>query len=95
MALNPRWHYRIYGTSANLTRGIFNACYTGIWLGNENSLPADVIEVEMEACPKCDDGSPWVTVTELQEMDGVLECEHCGKMLKPWEAERAWTKQAA
>ena len=85
--LEPRYNYRINRTPANLTRGVFNAAFTGRFLGYAHNLAPREIEILIEQCPGCDAGQFYVTADDLYTAGGVIACEYCDHELKPVKAE--------
>ena len=83
--LNPRWHYKVNGAPANLTRGAFNKSSTGAFLGYAHSIPETDVKVLIRHCPECQALEFWVELDELRTAEWVIECENCGEMLRPVE----------
>jgi hypothetical protein len=83
----PTYQYRVredgraITSHANLTRGQFNACETGRFIGYIHTLNHKDIDVLME-CQKCGDGSWWDTLSDVEEQ-GLAECENCGSVCAP------------
>jgi hypothetical protein len=84
----PTYQYRIRQsarpgsptTHAYLTRGQFNACETGRFLGYLHSIDRKCIEV-LVACtkPDCDTRPGWMDL----DYSEWIECEVCGRPMPP------------
>lgn len=83
----PTYQYRIreenrpITTHAYLTRGQFNACETGRFLGFVHELDLSKIDI-MVYCPKCNDNGWWDCARDIKE-DEFAECESCGTVCVP------------
>jgi len=79
---SSRHLYRVWTSlndahQATYTRGVFNEVRTGRFIAHE--MYADKVrpvEVWVQ-CPECERDEGWITVDQVLEIGGVVECDAC------------------